>query len=126
MIKINSVIEFSDRQVVEEPIYLSRETIRMMERDEEEGLTYIYIDHDPDGEPNVLVRETPEQIMNMPGIINWEQRRYEIAKDILQASNVDVPDSFAKDPYELAEDAIRQADILIRLLKKDHDTTKNS
>ena len=52
-------------------------------------------------------------------IVNWEQRRYEIAKDVLAAftsnSNSDV---FAYSKEKQAEDAVEYADALIEELKK--------
>lgn len=62
--------------------------------------------------------------------INWEKRRYEIAKDIFATSRV--AQKIGKYPYieeEEAEYAVRLADLLIKELKKDnlcpHKNTKS-
>ena len=73
------------------PIYLNKDNIGgMIERHEEDGdFTEIYTKEErPVG---FLVKETPEEILAMPDIettekvIDWEQRRYEIAKDVMAA-----------------------------------------
>ena len=68
-------------------IYLAKSVIGEMRRNDEEGVTYIWSN---DLQPTeYVVKETPEEILAMPDIeegskaIDWEQRRYEIAKIIL-------------------------------------------
>ena len=70
-------------------IYLAKSVIGEMRRNDEEGVTYIWSN---DLQPTeYVVKETPEEILAMPDIeegskaIDWEQRRYEIAKDITAA-----------------------------------------
>lgn len=72
-----------------EVVYLSKSSIAEMRRNDEEGTTYIWSnDLQSTG---YVVKETPEEILAMPDIeegnkaIDWEQRRYEIAKDIAAA-----------------------------------------
>ena len=70
-------------------IYLAKSVIGEMRRNDEEGITYIWSN---DLQPTeYVVKETPEEILAMPDIeegskaIDWEQRRYEMAKDITAA-----------------------------------------
>ena len=62
------------------------------------------------------VQETPEEILAMPDIvegnkvIDWEQRRYEIAKHML-------PQMFIDEPMYSAKNAVYYADALINKLK---------
>ena len=70
-------------------IYLAKSVIGEMRRNDEEDTTYIWSN---DLQPTeYVVKETPEEILAMPDIeegskaIDWEQRRYEIAKDIMAA-----------------------------------------
>ena len=70
-------------------VFLNKATIGGMKRYEGEGLTWVWND---DREAAVFnFKETPEEILAMPDIeegskvIDWEQRRYEIAKDIMAA-----------------------------------------
>lgn len=72
-----------------EVVYLSKSSIAEMRRSDEEGTTYIWSnDLQSTG---YVVKETPEEILAMPDIeegnkvLDWEQRRYEIAKDITAA-----------------------------------------
>ena len=71
----------------EKVIYLAKSVIGEMRRNDEEGVTYIWSN---DLQPTeYVVKETPEEILAMPDIeeanktIDWEQRRYEIARIIL-------------------------------------------
>lgn len=86
MIKINNitkVLEKEGTREVEVPIYLDRSTITLMIRDENEGLTNVYLNHQ--GFSSIKAKETPEEILNLPELpeyIDWEKRRYEIAKEI--------------------------------------------
>ena len=50
--------------------------------------------------------------------IDWEQRRYEIAKDILAASHI--AQQVGEYLYREVKDAVRMADLLIQELKKDN------
>ena len=96
-------------------IYLAKSVIGEMRRNNEEGTTHIWSN---DLEPiEYVVKETPEEILAMPDIeedskvIDWEQRRYEIAKHIL-------PRVFAfGEPEYSATYAVSYADALIEKLK---------
>ena len=96
-------------------IYLAKSVIGEMRRNDEEGVTYIWSN---DLQPTeYVVKETPEEILAMPDIeetnkvIDWEQRRYEIAKHIL-------PQMSIVQPVLSAEYAVKCADSLIKELKK--------
>ena len=96
-------------------IYLAKSVIGEMRRNDEEGVTYIWSN---DLQPTeYVVKETPEEILAMPDIeegskaIDWEQRRYEIAKHML-SYNIHYT------PRELAVKAMSFADALIEELKK--------
>ena len=98
-----------------EAVYLSKSSIAEMRRNDEEGTTYIWSnDLQSTG---YVVKETPEEILAMPDIeegnknIDWEQRRYEIAKHML-SYNIHYT------PKELAVKAMSFADALIEELKK--------
>ena len=72
-----------------EVIYLAKSSISEMKRIVKENMTHIW---NKDSHPiEYVVKETPEEILAMPDIedgnkaIDWEQRRYEIAKDIMAA-----------------------------------------
>lgn len=75
-----------DRNKNGEVIFLDKSTISGMVRDNENNVTRIW-----DNCINHIVKETPEEILAMPDIeegnktIDWEERRYEIAKDITAA-----------------------------------------
>ena len=66
---------------------------------------------------HLCVKETPEEILAMPDIeetnkvIDWEQRRYEIAKHILSKTFI------LGSPKGSANNAVRFADALIEALK---------
>lgn len=103
-------------------IYLAKSVIGEMRRNDEEGITYIWSN---DLQPTeYVVKETPEEILAMPDIeegnkaIDWEQRRYEIAKDITASiysrHNV-IKDGGALLNYNYI---VASADGLIRELKK--------
>ena len=70
-------------------VFLNKATIGGMKRHEEEGLTWVWDDNREAAVFNF--KETPEEILAMPDIeqgnktIDWEQRRYEIAKDVMAA-----------------------------------------
>ena len=98
-----------------EAVYLSKSSIAEMRRNDEEGTTYIWSnDLQSTG---YVVKETPEEILAMPDIeegnknIDWEQRRYEIAKHMLSYN-------IHSTPKELAVKATSYADALIEELKK--------
>lgn len=75
---------------------------------------------------SLSVRETPEEILAMPDIeatekvIDWEQRRYEIAKEMLGYIYRLSWDANIDDisPSTHAEEAAKYADALINELKK--------
>ena len=96
-------------------IYLAKSVIGEMRRNDEEGVTYIWSN---DLQPTeYVVKETPEEILAMPDIeegskiIDWEQRRYEIAKHILSETFI------LGSPKGSANNAVRFADALIEALK---------
>ena len=98
-----------------EVIYLAKSSISEMKRIEKENMTHIW---NKDSHPiEYVVKETPEEILAMPDIeddgkvIDWEQRRYEIAKHML-SYNIHYT------PKELAVKAMSFADALIEELKK--------
>ena len=85
-----------------------------MRRNDIESTTSIW---NKDSQPTeYVVKETPEEILAMPDIeegiktIDWEQRRYEIAKHIL-------PQMFIDGPMYSATNAVYYADALIDKLK---------
>ena len=85
--------------------------IHSMQR--ENGMTRITME----GGCSYTVKETPEEILAMPDIeegskaIDWEQRRYEIAKHILSKTFI------LGSPKGSANNAVRFADALIETLK---------
>ena len=100
-----------------EVIYLAKSSISEIKRIEKENMTHIW---NKDSHPiEYVVKETPEEILAMPDIeegnkvIDWEQRRYEIAKHVL-------PRVFAfGEPKYSAVYAVSYADALIKELKKE-------
>ena len=110
-----------DRNKNGEVIFLDKSTISGMVRDNENNVTRIW-----DNCINHIVKETPEEILAMPDIeegnkaIDWEQRRYEITKEIIGYVYNDA--FIANDDYTpcelIARDAIKYADALINELKK--------
>ena len=96
-------------------IYLAKSVIGEMRRNDEEGVTYIWSN---DLQPTeYVVKETPEEILAMPDIeegskaIDWEQRRYEIAKIVLS----NIPHGELK---VSAQSVVRFVNALIEELKK--------
>ena len=96
-------------------IYLAKSVIGEMRRNDEEGTTSIWSNELQPIE--YVVKETPEEILAMPDIeegnktIDWEQRRYDIAKHILSQS-------FTLGRAEdTATNALYYADALIEKLK---------
>ena len=80
MIKLINYQKYVSREV-----FISKTMIHSMQR--ENGMTRITME----GGCSYTVKETPEKILAMPDIeegnktIDWEERRYEIAKDITAA-----------------------------------------
>ena len=107
MIKLINYQKYVSREV-----FISKTMIHSMQR--ENGMTRITME----GGCSYTVKETPEKILAMPDIgedskaIDWEQRRYEIAKHVL-------PRVFAfGEPKYSAIYAVSYADALIGELKK--------
>ena len=96
--------------------FISKAMIHSMERMDD--MTHIIMD----GGHGYTVKETPEEILAMPDIeesnkvIDWEQRRYEIAKEILSAFVVSFGDDFKH--RIRVKLALEQADALIEFLKE--------
>ena len=95
-------------------VYIAKSYISDMRRNDIESTTSIW---NKDSQPTeYVVKETPEEILAMPDIeegiktIDWEQRRYEIAKHIL-------PQMFIDEPMYSAKNAVYYADALIDKLK---------
>ena len=80
MIKLINYQKYASREV-----FISKTMIHSMQR--ENGMTHIVME----GGCSYTAKETPEKILAMPDIeegnktIDWEERRYEIAKDITAA-----------------------------------------
>ena len=106
MIKLINYQKYVSREV-----FISKTMIHSMQR--ENGMTRITME----GGCSYTAKETPEEILAMPDIeetnkvIDWEQRRYEIAKHIL-------PQMSIVQPVLSAEYAVKCADTLIKELKK--------
>ena len=107
MIKLINYQKYASREV-----FISKTMIHSMQR--ENGMTRITME----GGCSYTVKETPKEILAMPDIeegnkeIDWEQRRYEIAKHVL-------PRVFAfGEPKYSAIYAVSYADALIEELKK--------
>ena len=73
-----------------EIVFINKSCIGGMVRNEQEGLTRLW-DNGVTECAGYDFKETPEEILAMPDIeegnkvLDWEQRRYEIAKDITAA-----------------------------------------
>ena len=107
MIKLINYGQYASREV-----FISKTMIHSMQR--EDGMTHIIME----GGCSYTAKEAPEEILAMPDIeesnkaIDWEQRRYEIAKHVL-------PRVFAfGEPNYSAIYAVSYADALIKELKK--------
>ena len=107
MIKLINYQKYASREV-----FISKTMIHSMQR--ENGMTRITME----GGCSYTAKETPEEILAMPDIeegnktIDWEQRRYEIAKHVM-------PRVFAfGEPKYSAIYAVSYADALIKELKK--------
>ena len=106
--------------------YISKSSIDNMCRESEfigDGFTNVCMN----GGYYLHVKETPEEILAMPDIeegnkvIDWEQRRYEIAKEMLPVIYYDDKPQDGEDYLTLnqaANEAVRYADALITELKK--------
>ena len=106
MIKLINYGRYASREV-----FISKTMIHSMEcKDDITNITM-------DGGCSYAVKETPEEILAMPDIeegnkaIDWEQRRYEIAKHILSKTFI------LGSPKGSANNAVRFADALIETLK---------
>lgn len=104
-----------------EVIYLAKSSIAEIKRIGKENMTHIW---NKDSHPTeYVVKETPEEILAMPDIeegskaIDWEQRRYEIAKDITAAIYTR-PNAGAGGALPNYNRIVASADGLIRELKK--------
>ena len=106
MIKLINYQKYASREV-----FISKTMIHSMERNND--ITNITME----GGCSYTVKETPEEILAMPDIeegnktIDWEQRRYEIAKHILSKTFI------LGSPNGSANNAVRFADALIETLK---------
>ena len=106
-------------------VYIAKSYISDMRRNDIESTTSIW---NKDSQPTeYVVKETPEEILAMPDIeegiktIDWEQRRYEIAKEMLPAIYYDDKPQEGEDYLtlnEAAHEAVRYAEALITELKK--------
>ena len=101
-------------------VFINKSCIGGMVRDEQEGLTRVW-DNGVTEFAAYEFKETPEEILAMPDIeegnkaIDWEQRRYEIARDIAAAIHTkpNVSDTLLN-----YNQIVAAADRLIRELKK--------
>ena len=106
MIKLINYQKYVSREV-----FISKTMIHSMQR--ENDMTRITME----GGCSYTVKETPKEILAMPDIeegnkaIDWEQRRYEIAKHVL-------PQMTIVQPVLSAEYAVKCADALIKELKE--------
>ena len=106
-------------------VYIAKSYISDMRRNDIESTTSIW---NKDSQPTeYVVKETPEEILAMPDIeetnkvIDWEQRRYEIAKEMLPVIYYDDKPQESEDYLtlnEAAHEAVRYAEALITELKK--------
>ena len=109
-----------------EIVFINKSCIGGMIRKEQEGLTRLW-DNGVTECAGFDFKETPEEILAMPEIeeggkaIDWEQRRYEIAKEMLPAIYYDDKPQEGEDYLtlnEAAHEAVRYAEALITELKK--------
>ena len=106
MIKLINYQKYASREV-----FISKTMMHSMQR--EDDMTRITME----GGCSYTAKETPEEILAMPDIeegnkvIDWEQRRYEIAKHILSKTFI------LGSPNSSANNAVRFADALIETLK---------
>ena len=110
MIKLINYQKYASREV-----FISKTMIHSMQR--EDGMTHIIME----GGCSYTAKETPEEILAMSDIeegnktIDWEQRRYEIARDIAAAIHTKPNVSGTLLNYN---QIVAAADGLIRELKK--------
>ena len=106
-------------------VFINKSCIGGMVRDEQDGLTHVW-DNGVTECASYDFKETPEKILAMPDIeetnkvIDWEQRRYEIAKEMLPVIYYDDKPQEGEDYLTLqqaAKEAVRYADALIEELK---------
>ena len=110
MIKLINYQKYVSREV-----FISKTMIHSMQR--ENDMTHIIME----GGCSYTAKETPEEILAMPDIeeankvIDWEQRRYEIAKDITAAiyTRLNIKGTLLN-----CNQIVAAADGLIRELKK--------
>ena len=110
MIKLINYQKYASREV-----FISKTMIHSMQR--EDGMTRITME----GGCSYTAKETPEKILAMPDIeegnktIDWEQRRYEIAKEITAAiyTRLNIKGTLLN-----CNQIVAAADGLIRELKK--------
>ena len=116
MIKLINYQKYASREV-----FISKTMIHSMQR--ENGMTRITME----GGCSYTAKETPEEILAMPDFeegnktIDWEQRRYEIAKEMLPVIYYDDKPQEGEDYLTLeqaANEAVRYAEALITELKK--------
>ena len=87
MIKLINYYTYREKGQI---VFINKSCIKGMVRNEQEGLTRVW-DNGVTEYAYYDFKETPEEILAMPDIeegskaIDWEQRRYEIAKDITAA-----------------------------------------
>ena len=101
-------------------MFINKSCIKGMVRNEQEGLTRVW-DNGVNECAYYDFKETPEEILAMPDIeegnkvIDWEQRRYEIAKDITAAiyTRLNIKGTLLN-----CNQIVAAADGLIRELKK--------
>ena len=111
MIKLNMIELINYKPYGTKEVFISKAMIQSMQR--EDDMTRIAMC----GGCSYNVKETPEEILAMPDIeegnkvIDWEQRRYEIAKHILSQTFV------LCSPKGSASNAVWYADTLIEALK---------
>ena len=116
MIKLINYKKYASKEV-----FISKAMIHSMQREGDITNITMY------GGGSYAVKETPEEILAMPDIkegnkiIDWEQRRYEIAKEMLPVIYSDDNPQEGEDYLTLqqaANEAVRYAHVLIRELKK--------
>ena len=101
-------------------VFINKSCIGGIVRDEQKGLTCVW-DNGVTESASYEFKEIPEEILAMPDIeegnktIDWEQRRYEIARDIAAAIHTKPNVSGTLLNYN---QIVAAADRLIRELKK--------
>ena len=109
-----------------EIVFINKSCIGGMVRNEQDGLTRVW-DNGVTECAYYDFKETPEEILAMPDIeetnkvIDWEQRRYEIAKEMLPVIYYDDKPQDGEDYLTLnqaANEAVRYAEALITEIKK--------